>query len=61
MNQVRISFKLNQLYCFLGITKQAVFNSRKRYDQFQLELSELVEQVDLIREEQVVFKKVCKA
>jgi len=51
VNQVRISFKLNQLYCFLGITKQAVFNSRKRYDQFQLELSELVEQVDLIREE----------
>lgn len=51
MNQEKVSFKLNQLYRFLDITKQAVFNSRKRHSQFQIELAELVEQVDLIREE----------
>jgi transposase InsO family protein len=51
VNQEKIGFKLNQLYRFLGITKQAVFNSRKRHNQFQSELAELIEQVDLIREE----------
>ncbi|MEN9304592.1 MAG: hypothetical protein RL264_3021 [Bacteroidota bacterium] len=51
MNQKKISFKLNQLYRFLGIKKQVVFNCCRRHNQFQQELAELVEQVDLIRED----------
>lgn len=46
-----MSFKLNELYRFLGITKQAVSNGRKRQERFDIELSDLVHQVDLIREE----------
>lgn len=46
-----ITFKLNELYRFLDISKQAVSKSRKRQQLFDQELRELVHQVDLIREE----------
>lgn len=45
-----MTFKLNELYRFLNISKQAVFKSRKRQQLFDQELRELVHQVDLIRE-----------
>ena len=44
-------FSLNCLYDFLGITKQAVHQSRLRQLNFDLELQDLVEQVELIRED----------
>ena len=42
---------MNELYRFLGLTKQAVFNYRKRQANFDQELFSLVAQVDAIREE----------
>lgn len=40
---------MNSLYRFLGLTRQAVFDYKKRQNAFDLELSELIVQVDTIR------------
>lgn len=42
---------MNELYRFLGLSKQAVHRYRKRQEKFDLELAELVPLVDLIRRE----------
>jgi putative transposase len=46
-----IPYSLNSLYRSIGLTKQAVFDYQKRQTAFDLELSELIVQVDTIREE----------
>ena len=45
------SYSLNSLYRALGISKQAVHDYQKRQTSFDEELSELIVQVDAIREE----------
>jgi len=42
---------LNTFYRFLNISKQAVYQARKRQQQFDLELMDLINQVDIIRED----------
>lgn len=44
-----MSFSLNSLYRFLGVSKQAVFQSKKRQEAFDLELADLVVQADILR------------
>ena len=46
-----MNYSLNNLYCAIGISKQAVHKSRKRQERFDMELNELVCQADIIREE----------
>ena len=42
---------MNSLYKVIGVSKQSVYQSRKRQERFDIELNELAEQVDLIRAE----------
>ena len=42
---------MNQFYQFLGVSKQAVAQARNRQTKFDLELMDLVNQVDIIRED----------
>ena len=46
-----IPYSLNSLYRSIGLTKQAVFDYQRRQKAFDIELSDLIVQVDEIREE----------
>lgn len=46
-----MSYSLNSLYRTLGVSKQAVHQARNRQRNFDLELTDLLNQVDLIRED----------
>lgn len=46
-----MNYSLNSLYRMLNVSKQAVHQSRKRQEAFDLELQDLVCQADVIREE----------
>lgn len=46
-----MKYSLNDLYRLLGLSKQAVYQSRKRQERFDKELNDLIYQVDLIRED----------
>lgn len=46
-----MSYSLNSLYRLVGVSKQAVYQSRKRQEQFDMEVQDLIRQVDIIRAE----------
>lgn len=46
-----MSYSLNRLYRIVGVSKQAVHQSRKRQQRFDMELLELTRQADLIRKD----------